>query len=554
MAINLLSPGIKITEADLTASVAATGSTVGGTAGQFTWGPANEPTLVTSESELAAIFGKPSSNTDVVVDFLSAANFLAYTPNLYVVRAIDTAARNAGANSSNVVLVENLDDYENTSFVANNGAWIAKYPGELGNSLKVSVCGNTAAFATWAEGNTVFDNAPGTSPWAIAKGLTSANDEVHIVVIDEDGKFSGVAGAVLEKFPALSKASDARGTDGGSNYYKNVINTKSKYIWWANKADADWDRAANTSAFASPAASNTSLGGGTDGTVAVGNYTTAYQKFANKQSVTISVLPVGQANTTVINAAIAVAEGRKDAMVCFSPERGNVVANANPVTAITNFALNATRSTYAIMDSNWKYQYDKYNDTYVYVPCAADVAGCLARVDDTRAPWFSPAGYTNGRILNAVKLAWNPTPAQRDELYKKGINPIFTQPGRGTVLFGDKTFVTTTGSFSRVNVRRLFIQIEAAIEGLAGDILFEQNDAATRERFVNAVTPYLRTVQGGRGIEEFRVVCDTTNNTDDIVTSNGFVADIFIRPIGSINFIQLNFVSVAGAAAFAALG
>lgn len=551
MAINLLSPGIKITEADLTASVTATGTTVGGTAGAFVWGPANEPTLVGSEAQLATTFGKPSSNNAYVVDFLSAANYLAYSPNLYVVRAVDTSARNAASNTA--LLVENADDYENNPPPSSAGAWVAKYPGTVGNSLEVSVCGNTAAFSTWADGNTVFDNAPGTSPWATAKGFTGANDEVHIVVYDKEGKFTGAPGTVLEKFAALSKASDARGADGGTNYYKNVINTKSKYIWWANKFDADWDRAANTTPFASPAANTTTLVGGVDGTPGAGDYTTAYQTFANKQNVTISVMPVPQSNTAVINSAIAVAEGRKDVMVCFSPEKDDVVG-ATSTSNVTDFAANINRSTYAVMDANWKYQYDKYNDTYVYVPCAADVAGCMARTDDTRAPWFSPAGYTQGRILNSVKLAWNPTQAQRDALYKKGINPIFTQPGRGTVLFGDKTFVTTTGSFSRINVRRLFIQIEAAIEGLAGDILFEQNDAATRERFVNAVEPYLRTVQGGRGIEDFKVVCDESNNTDDIVTSNGFVADIFVRPIGSINFIQLNFVSVAGAAAFAALG
>ena len=553
MAINLLSPGVKITEADLTSSTISTGTTVGGIAGAFKWGPTSEPTLVSSESELAAKFGAPSTTTNV--DFITAANFLAYSPNLYVVRVVDAAnTKNAAANSAAAPLVENQDDYENTTFV-NEGLWIAKYPGAIGNSLKVAVCGNTAGFATWADGNTVFDFAPATSPWATSKGLTSANDEVHILVIDEDGLFSGVAGTVLEKFPALSKASDARGNDGGSNYYKNVINTKSKYIWWTGHPSAsNWGSASNTS-YTSPAAANTSLAGGLDGTADTAAYVTAYQEFTNKQNVTISVLPVSNSDATVVNAAIAVAEGRKDAMVCFSPERADVVnAPGSEVTNIKGYADTVTRSTYALMDSNWKYQYDKYNDVYVYVPCAADVAGCLARVDSDRAPWFSPAGYTNGRILNAVKLAWNPTPGQRDELYKYAVNPVFTQPGRGTVLFGDKTFVTTTGSFSRVNIRRLFIQMETAIEGLAGDILFEQNDAATRERFVNTVTPYLRTVQGGRGIEEFRVVCDATNNTDDIVTSNGFVADIFVRPIGSINFIQLNFVSVAGAAAFAALG
>lgn len=553
MAINLLSPGIKITEADLTASVTSTGTTIGGIAGAFKWGPTNDPTLVGSESELATIFGKPDTTTNV--DFLTAANFLAYSPNLYVVRVVDSAAAKNASDGANTYLVENADDYENSTLTG-SGAWIAKYPGALGNSLKVSVCGNTSAFATWSEGNTVFDFAPGTSPWALSKNLTTANDEVHVVVIDEDGLFSGVAGTVLEKFPALSKASDARAQDGGTNYYKNVVNTRSKYVWWAGHpaGGSNWGTASNT-AYTSPAVDNASLDGGADGTVDAGDYVTAYQEFSNKQNVTISVLPVSNSDATVVNAAIAVAEGRKDTMVCFSPERSDVVnAPGSEVTNVRAYADTVTRSTYALMDSNWKYQYDKYNDVYIYVPCAADVAGCLARVDATRASWFSPAGYTSGRILNAVKLAWNPTPAQRDELYKYSVNPIFTQPGRGTILFGDKTFVTSTGSFSRVNVRRLFIQMESAIEGLAGDILFEQNDEATRERFVNAVEPYLRTIQGGRGIEEFKVVCDGSNNTEDIVTTNGFVADIFVRPIGSINFIQLNFVSVGGAAAFAALG
>lgn len=550
MAINLLSPGVKITEADLTASVASTGTTVGGIAGTFKWGPTSEPTLISNESELAATFGKPDTTNNV--DFLSAANFLAYSPNLYVVRTVDAAnTKNAAANSAAASLVENLDDYENTTFT-NEGQWIAKYPGAIGNSLKVAVCGNTTSFATWAEGNTVFDFAPATSPWAAAKGIST--DEVHVVVIDEDGLFSGVPGTVLEKFAALSKAPDARSNDGGTNYYKNVVNSKSKYVWWAgHPTGSNWGTSNTT--YTTPEAANVSLGGGADGTITAGSYVTAYQKFANKQNVTISVLPVTNSDVTVVNAAIVVAETRKDIMVCFSPERTDVVnAAGSEVTNVKGYADTATRSTYALMDANWKYQYDKYNDTYVYVPCAADVAGCLARVDAERAAWFSPAGYNQGRILNAVKLAWNPTQAQRDELYKYGVNPVFTQPGRGTVLFGDKTFTTRTGSFSRVNVRRLFITMESAIEALAGDILFDQNDAATRERFVNAVTPYLRSVQGGRGIEEFKVVCDESNNTDDIVTTNGFVADIFVRPIGSINFIQLNFVSVGGAAAFAALG
>jgi phage tail sheath protein FI len=259
-------------------------------------------------------------------------------------------------------------------------------------------------------------------------------------------------------------------------------------------------------------------------------------------------MPMGSASATVINYAIGVAEDRKDFVVCFSPESTDVVNNAgDEVDVIIAFADTVTASTYGIMDGNWKYQYNKYLDNYVYVPCNADVAGLLARTDRDRAPWFSPAGYTNGNILNSVKLAWNPNETNRDLLYKRGVNPIFTQPGRGTVLFGDKTFVTTDSSFNRINVRRLFITIRESIGAFAGNVLFEQNDAQTREAFLNAVEPYLRSVVGGRGITEFRVVCDESNNPPAVTEANEFVADIFVRPISSINFIQLNFVSVRGA-------
>jgi phage tail sheath protein FI len=252
---------------------------------------------------------------------------------------------------------------------------------------------------------------------------------------------------------------------------------------------------------------------------------------------------------------IAIAEYRKDLMVTFSPEFDDVVNNAGGETdAVNTFANTITRSNYAIMDSGWKYQYNKYADNYVWVPLNADVAGCLARVDQERASWFSPAGYAQGRILNAVKLAWNPDQNARDALYKNAVNPVINQPGRGTILFGDKTFTTRPGSFSRINVRRLFITLEKSIGALAADLLFEQNDDATRAGFVNTVEPYLRSVVAQRGIAQFVVVCNETNNPEDIVNANSFVADIYVRPVSSINFIQLNFVSVAGAAQFAAIG
>jgi phage tail sheath protein FI len=638
MAVNLLSPGVKITEADLVTTVPAAGPVVGASVGDFRWGPINAPTLVSSEADLVAKFGKPDGTT--IVDFLVAANFLSYSGAEYVVRAANTdAALNATAEATTGsgtagtgLLVENDDVYdaEVADGSADVGPWIAKYAGSLGNSLKVSVCpsaaawsktltgtwdvtvasntatstagaaddelavgdtvvigGNTLVVASVTDANTIvftsdatenvtggtanaewaytdlFDAAPGTSLSAELKGASA--DEMHIVVIDEDGLFSGTKGTVLEKFAGVSKGSDARSTDGASNYYKDVINVRSKHIRWADHDDmgSNWGTALVSSAGVSTAYTETasrpgtySLSGGLDAAPTAGNKQAGFALLNNKETYgDVTVLIAGVANTATVNAMIAIAEYRKDLMVTFSPEFDDVVNNAGGETdAVNTFANTITRSNYAIMDSGWKYQYNKYADNYVWVPLNADVAGCLARVDQERASWFSPAGYAQGRILNAVKLAWNPDQNARDALYKNAVNPVINQPGRGTILFGDKTFTTRPGSFSRINVRRLFITLEKSIGALAADLLFEQNDDATRAGFVNTVEPYLRSVVAQRGIAQFVVVCNETNNPEDIVNANSFVADIYVRPVSSINFIQLNFVSVAGAAQFAAIG
>lgn len=637
MAVNLISPGIKITEADLVSSVPATGATVGGAVGDFRWGPIEDPVLVSNESELAAQFGAPNSNN--IVDFLSAANFMSYSGAQYIVRVANSSvaknstseATTGGGSAGLGILIKNDAVYEASHSTGQSdvGPWAGKHAGALGNSLKVSACATSAAWqstltGTWtvAAGSTVvtgtggaanteltvgdvvvlsgrsikvasitnanaivlasahltgasaatsvvrkwefsdsFDSAPGTSTSASLKG--ASGDELHVAVIDEDGLFTGTPGTVLEKYSLLSKGSDARGNQGGTNYYKNVINDSSKYIRWMDHdgLGLNWGSAlvvgGTPTAYTSvPKPANYSLAGGADGAPSDGDKITGYLLYANKESINLSIIAMGVATATVINRVIAdVAEFRKDVMVTFSPLRANVINNAgSEATSVSAFADTVTRSTFAVMDCNWKYQYDKYNDTYVWVPVNADVAGCLARVDGEKAPWFSPAGYAQGRILNAVKLAWNPNQTERDILYKNAVNPVITQPGRGTVLFGDKTFTLKTGSFSRINVRRLFIQLESSIGALAGDLLFEQNDDATRAGFVNTVEPYLRSVQAQRGITQFAVVCNETNNPEDVVNANAFVADMYVRPIASINFIQLNFVSVAGAAAFAAIG
>ena len=379
---------------------------------------------------------------------------------------------------------------------------------------------------------------------------------MHVVVVDEDGVITGVAGQVLEKFASVSKASDAKGENGGSNYYKDVINNGSSWVRWTDhdNAGSNWGTAASGTTFTSVTEpKNYSLAGGADGdALADANRITGYLLYANKDTVPASLIVMGQSSASVINRVINdVAEVRKDAIVCFSPTYASVVNNAgSEVADIQTFTDGITRSTYAFADCGWKYQYNKYTDSYVYVPLNSDTAGCMARNDLKREPWISPAGFSNGQIQSIVRLAWNPTNAQRDLLYKNAVNSVFTQVGKGTVLFGDKTFTTKNTSTNRINVRRLFIELQRTISNSADNVLFDRNDDITRTNFVNLISPYLRSVQARRGITAFRVVCDTSNNPESVVNANEFICDIFVQPVRSVNFIQLNFVSVSGAATF----
>lgn len=438
-----------------------------------------------------------------------------------------------------------------------------------GRAIKVASITNTTHFTlasahlTGASGATAtrrweyfneFDGAPGTSLYASTRG--GSGDEMHIVVVDQDGDVTGSADTVLEKYALVSKASDARADNGGTNYYKDVVNNTSGYVYWTDheNAGSNWGNTASGTTFTSVTVpKNYSLAGGSDGaSLTDGDRTTGYLKFANKADVPSPIIVAGQANATVVNRIIGdVAEVRKDAVVCVSPLRANVVNNAGAeATSILSWADTVTRSTYAIADSGWKYQYDRYNDNYIYVPLNADVAGCIGRNDSVREPWLSPAGYTNGNIQNLVRLAFNPNQTERDSLYKAAVNPVLTQVGKGTVLFGDKTFTVKNTSLNRVNVRKLFIELQNTIGNAAENVLFDQNDAITRNNFVNLVVPYLRSVQARRGITAFRVVCDESNNPESVVNSNEFICDIFVQPIRSVNFVQLNFVSVRGTATF----
>lgn len=751
-----LSPGVNITEIDLTTVVPNVATTDGAVAGLFRWGPVDQRVLIDSENLLVSRFGKPTNyNAET---FFSSANFLSYGNRLYVSRAANTsgatptvanATVNTAANSqlfelgsgntsllttgmyitqvdntsvfsvtgksANITVVNSTafsvsvnavangtttfyfgnpetsytavaldEDDSNPAFVANlvnqivlnenrytdkdgnfdtDVLYVAKYPGDMGNSLRISVCDTVSSFqsnvtvaaninftigtntatvefsgtsngsANTAEnsisngdlilaGNSsiskqylrvtgtsintsynsntlltinfedpyrlkanytantieryweffnVIDVAPGQSDYVRLNGNTAANDEVHVVVVDDRGDFTGTPGTILEVYRGLSRATDAKNNDNATNYYKDVINDQSNYIWWAN----DRSTAASATAALITSATSSSPGNyqmrlGADGqdesAVDLATLGAAYDLFASAEDVDISLVIQGrprggstsQGGETITNYQLAnyiidnICEIRKDCVAFISPDKSKVLNNyGNEAISVINWR-NALRSTsYAVMDSGYKYQYDRYNDIYRWIPLNGDIAGLCVRTDQTNDAWWSPAGFNRGQIKNIVKLAWNPRKSERDIIYPKGINPVVSFPGQGTILFGDRTMLTKPSAFDRINVRRLFIVLEKAISVAAKYSLFEFNDAFTRAQFKNLVVPYLRTVQGRRGITDFLVVCDETNNTPQIIDTNQFVGDIYIKPARSINFIQLNFVAVGTGVQFA---
>jgi phage tail sheath protein FI len=783
-----VSPGINVTEIDLTTVVPAVSTSVAAIAGVFNWGPVESPVLVSTETQLVSNFGKPSDTN--YETFFSAANFLAYSTALYVSRAADLAENAIGGSyassgaqtaAANVV-IKNTTEFDSFSTADTDLMYAAKFPGALGNSLKVSevkaeneysksinllsstlgginttlkipaaatvtaavgsssirvlltksdsgvtytfntltgvtggsddkitlpsgheyqigdrviykvstgatlvVTGlvdntpyyvvdrdatsvklglsaggtainltpvsfeqgdpavatgelhtltkvgtsgltleNAATYLTalkaaitlgskiqvgnstigvqkmtiqtvsntsqdtnsvWIDittvekyklstnfsGSTVdlfweysdlADDRPTSTSYALANpiGGVVKKDEITIVVTDEDGKFTGVPGTVLEVFSGLSRAKDARGTDGSTLFYKNVINDTSRYIW-AIPSETNDDTLADLNTVVNDLTSKPStfsltngLDGSPEATISMGKIAAAYDQFKDPQSTDISLVITGKPRGINYESQLAqyiidnIVESRMDCVAFVSPPK---TANAaDQLAKCLDFRNSLSSTSYAVMDSGYKYQYDKYNDVYRYVPLNGDIAGLAARTDDVRDPWFSPAGFNRGTIRNMVKLWWNPDKASRDELYKKGVNPVVTFPGQGTVLYGDKTLLATPSAFDRINVRRLFIVLEKAIANAAQSSLFEFNDEFTRTQFKNLVEPFLREVQGRRGIYDFRVVCDETNNTAQVIDSNNFVGDIYIKPAKAINFIQLNFVAVRSGVEF----
>jgi len=537
-----LSPGVQVSEVDLTTVVPSVATTVGAIVGGFSWGPANTITTISNEIQLVDRFGKPDANT--YETFYTAANFLSYGQDLRVIRMVGAGAKNAVANANaSTVLIENRTSYEQSYSSNTSSIFNAKYAGALGNSIKVSIA-DSNTFSSWTYSSN-FDSTPATTVWASDR--SSSNDEMHIIVIDTNGRISGIAGTILEKYPFVSKASDAKNPDGSSNYYKEVINSKSKYLWWAGHMKANWgtDSSGAVSYSVMTTPFTATLSGGVDATPSTGNTNIGYGSLANPDSIDVSLIMAGNGGAATVNYLISIAESRKDCLVFASPLKTDCVDSVGTESSkIIATAVTYTKSSYAVMDSGWKYQYDKYNDLYRWVPLNGDIAGLCVRTDVERDPWFSPAGLNRGIIKNVVRLSWNPTKAERDDLYKNGVNPVVSFPGEGTILYGDKTLLNRPSAFDRINVRRLFIVLEKSIAKAARSSMFEFNDEFTRAAFVNLVEPYLRNVQGRRGIYDFKVVCDTTNNTGEVIDQNQFIGDIYIKPARSINYIQLNFTAV----------
>jgi len=644
-----VSPGVQVQEIDATNVIPAVSSSTGAYCGFFGWGPAEEVTTISSGKGLVDSFGEPA-NTDIAAEhFYPAAMFLDYGIDLKVVRIATTSMVNATTTSGASLLIKNLTHYRdnyNTGAAA-VGNYGARYAGDLGNSLKISVCGGANPYAqatvTTTNGTTAlagtsievtlgekfivgdivtaigsdttrykisaitfdsgatgaatvtiaqendstqgltaavssganisrewefaqqFNKAPGTSTYASTRASAGTTDEMHIIVIDEDGSISGTPNTILEKYEAVSKASDAKNDFGASNYYVTILENQSDWVYWLDHS--------STMGSAGAAAAGVSFGTGTlpdslsftNG--ADGRQPTTGQKIsawnthfgsADNQDISLVISGSNQADngsgsavntraeaTSYYNQLMNIVEDRKDCVAFFSPISSDVVDSG--VSGAANVKATADTlngSSYAVMSSNWLYVYDRYNDRYVYIPDNGAVAGLCARTDYTNDAWYSPAGFNRGQIFGVTKLAFNPTQTDRDTLYRARVNPVCTFPGQGTLLYGDKTLIANANSaFSRINVRRLFIVLEKAISTAAKFQLFEFNDSFTRANFRSAIEPFLRTVQGRRGIYDFSVICDETNNTPGVVDASQFVASIFVKPARAINFITLTFVA-----------
>ena len=565
------SPAVVVKEIDLTGGVPNVQSTTGATVINSRWGTVEERVLVSSEADLVEKFGSPDSAT--TFSFHKANMFLKYSNSLQVVRAIDSTAKNAVSTTGQtasatppVEVVKNETDFNSqlSALDSDSHTFIAKYPGALGNSLQVSLCpysANDSAFSAWTYKGE-FDAAPGTSTFATNNN--ASNDEVHAVVVDKTGGFTGTQGTVLERYAFTSLGSNAKNTDGTTNFIKDILNDRSKYVWLvgfdsdltaagAGTAIDSGDNFAKTTGTTNADIDYLFTQGLNVSQLTTANVLTGFDLFEDKDQVEVDFLIAPDFSsrsdtTTVVNDLVTTAQSlRKDCVVVASPARSDVLNITSASDIVTNIVATAdtfTKSSYLVMDGNYLKVYDKFNDQYIRISAASSTAGIMAATDLNRAPWFSPAGSRRGQYLGITSIAFSPTKPQRDTLYKAGVNPIANIPGAGVILFGDKTKLSRPSAFDRINVRRLFLVLERAISRAAEQVLFEFNDEFTRAEFVNIIEPVLREVKGRRGITDFRVVADETNNTPAVIDRNEFIASIFIKPARSINFVTLTFVAV----------
>lgn len=662
-----ISPGINITEIDRTGVVnQVISNTSAAYAGNFKWGPIEQITTVSTENELAARFGGPDDSN--YLDFFSAANFIGYGARLQVIRTSDSAAkvatRGGGANANTIWnddLLGKATNYGISAAAGFTGVLCARYPGLLGNSLKISYSDNIARGVTFTgftsasglENSVTFSIGAGTTNlgwniatvgvtgtdaanqiakvavgdflkfadsakqyevvakraaaldlrvigltadalsalvgassatavWAYAKYLNQTlststvtkvkgytDDEVALAIVDEDGLFTGERKAVLETYVG-SKALNGTNLDGTNSFYaRKPIN--SRYAAWiSHPASAElstngleWGATLGvvgaTANFKTLKANvYASLEGGTDPAPVLTDTFRGFDVFRDSDNTEANLLLQGGHNTEVAKYIIELAATRKDAIAFVSPPLTTVkdLTTAVAYDSVIDWRVNtlAADTSYAVIDSGWKYQYDKYNDIYRWIPLNPDIAGLCARTDSTANPWFSPAGYNRGVIRNTVKLAFNPTKTYRDGLYAYQINPVITQAGSGTLLFGDKTALLKPSAFDRLSIRRLFIALEKAVATAAKFQLFEFNDEFSRAQFIGLIEPFLREVQGSKGISEFKIICDESNNNQEVVDKGQFNADIFVKANATTNYIQLNFVASNSQANFSEVG
>jgi phage tail sheath protein FI len=560
-----LSPGVQVKEIDLSTSIPAVATSLGATVGRFTWGPAFEPYLCTSEADLVAVFGQPTNDTYPA--FLSSAAFLKYTNSLQVVRVVDSGAMNAAPNG-NVTQITGEEDFDTQydSGTLTEGFY-ARYPGTYGNGISVETHSGDSTWDAWQYGG-AFDVQP-----------DSGNGEIAVAVV--------VDSEVVERY-IVGMTQGTKNVDGGNIWAEDKINKQSKLIWVVTDnvnntgaqtvtfsggiavspgVPAHCDDGGNDDQATCEGAGNTWVLEVAAGTVGANEYMQGWNKFQNADEINVSLCFAGglsNESTAVVSIVSkyiieTVAEYRKDCIAIVSPPKevvvnvGGATNSVNNVIAWRKDVSFNSASSYGTLDGNYKYVYDVYSDTYRWIGFSGDIAGLCGHTDSVRDAWWSPGGLNRGQIKGVVKLAYQPSLAHRDQLYMlpNGINPIVSFPGQGTVLWGDRTLLIKPSAFDRINVRRLFIILEKAISISAKYFLFEFNNEFTRKNFVNMVNPYLAGIQARQGMYDFYVQCDAENNTGEVIDANQFVASMFIKPSKSINFITLNFVATKTGVDFA---